>query len=106
MQAVHSHFGSVSTAKGEPPICARRHIGPKRHRLEFICYTRSGAVARHFAASVQTGMVGVNLGVPAPVALFPFTGWKGSFYGDTPTLGKDGVRFYTETKVITSRWTE
>ncbi len=69
-------------------------------------YTRSGANARQFASSVQTGMVGVNLGVPAPVALFPFTGWKRSFYGDTHTLGKDAVRFYTEMKVITSRWTE
>ncbi len=69
-------------------------------------YTRSGAAARQFGSSVQTGMVGVNLGVPAPVALFPFTGWKGSFYGDTHTLGKDAVRFYTETKVITSRWAE
>jgi malonate-semialdehyde dehydrogenase (acetylating)/methylmalonate-semialdehyde dehydrogenase len=38
------------------------------------------------------------------VALFPFSGWKGSFYGDAHALGKDGVRFYTETKVVTSRW--
>jgi malonate-semialdehyde dehydrogenase (acetylating)/methylmalonate-semialdehyde dehydrogenase len=55
---------------------------------------------------VQTGMVGVNLGVPAPVAIFPFAGWKSSFFGDAHALGKDGVRFYTETKVITARWPE
>jgi malonate-semialdehyde dehydrogenase (acetylating)/methylmalonate-semialdehyde dehydrogenase len=67
-------------------------------------YTKSGAAAREFTAAVQTGMVGVNIGVPAPVALFPFSGWKGSFYGDAHALGKDGVRFYTETKVVTSRW--
>ncbi len=67
-------------------------------------YTRSGATARQFTAAVQTGMVGVNLGVPAPVALFPFSGWKASFFGDTHALGKDSVRFYTESKVITSRW--
>ena len=67
-------------------------------------YTTSGGAARQFAAGVQAGMVGVNLGVPAPVALFPFSGWKGSFFGDLHALGKDGVNFYTETKVITSRW--
>jgi malonate-semialdehyde dehydrogenase (acetylating)/methylmalonate-semialdehyde dehydrogenase len=67
-------------------------------------YTRSGDAARQFAAVVETGMVGVNLGVPAPVALFPFSGWKTSFYGDAHVLGKDAVRFYTESKVITSRW--
>jgi len=69
-------------------------------------YTRSGAAAKKYAATVQTGMVGVNLGVPAPVAIFPFAGWKASFFGDAHALGKDGVRFYTETKVITARWPE
>ncbi len=69
-------------------------------------YTKSGAAAKKYAATVQTGMVGVNLGVPAPVAIFPFAGWKTSFFGDLHALGKDGVRFYTETKVITARWPE
>jgi malonate-semialdehyde dehydrogenase (acetylating)/methylmalonate-semialdehyde dehydrogenase len=69
-------------------------------------YTKSGAAAKKYAAAVQTGMVGVNLGVPAPVAIFPFAGWKGSFFGDAHALGKDGVRFYTESKVITARWPE
>ena len=67
-------------------------------------FTRSGSTAREFTAAVQTGMVGINVGVPAPVAIFPFTGWKGSFFGDLHALGKDGVRFYTETKVVTCRW--
>jgi malonate-semialdehyde dehydrogenase (acetylating)/methylmalonate-semialdehyde dehydrogenase len=49
-------------------------------------------------------MVGINVGVPAPVAIFPFTGWKGSFFGDLHALGKDGMKFYTETKVVTCRW--
>lgn len=69
-------------------------------------YTKSGAAAKKYAATVQTGMVGVNLGVPAPVAIFPFAGWKTSFFGDLHALGKDGVRFYTESKVITARWPE
>lgn len=49
-------------------------------------------------------MVGVNVGVPAPMAFLPFAGWKGSFYGDLHAHGKDAIRFYTETKVVTSRW--
>ena len=67
-------------------------------------FTKSGQVAREFSANVQTGMVGINVGVPAPVAIFPFTGWKGSFFGDLHALGKDGVKFYTETRVVTCRW--
>ena len=69
-------------------------------------YTRSGAAAREFTENVQAGMQGINIGVPAPLAIFPFAGWKGSFYGDLHALGKDAVRFYTETKVITYRWPE
>ncbi|HUQ50548.1 MAG TPA: CoA-acylating methylmalonate-semialdehyde dehydrogenase [Terriglobales bacterium] len=67
-------------------------------------YTRSGSAAREFTENVQAGMLGINIGVPAPVAIFPFAGWKGSFYGDLHALGKDAVRFYTETKVVTQRW--
>ncbi len=67
-------------------------------------FTRSGKVAQEWSAKAQTGMVGVNVGVPAPVAIFPFAGWKGSFFGDLHALGKDGVKFYTETKVMTCRW--
>jgi len=67
-------------------------------------FTGSGAEGREFAARAQAGMVGVNVGVPAPSAFFPFAGWKGSFYGDLHALGRDAVRFYTETKVVTSRW--
>jgi malonate-semialdehyde dehydrogenase (acetylating)/methylmalonate-semialdehyde dehydrogenase len=69
-------------------------------------FTRSGKAAREFVAKVQTGMVGVNVGVPAPTAIFPFAGWRGSFFGDLHALGKDGVQFYTESKVVTARWPE
>jgi malonate-semialdehyde dehydrogenase (acetylating) / methylmalonate-semialdehyde dehydrogenase len=69
-------------------------------------FTRSGKTAREFVATVQTGMVGVNVGVPAPTAIFPFAGWRGSFFGDLHALGKDSVQFYTESKVITARWPE
>jgi malonate-semialdehyde dehydrogenase (acetylating) / methylmalonate-semialdehyde dehydrogenase len=67
-------------------------------------FTGSGAEGREFATKAQAGMVGVNVGVPAPSAFFPFAGWKGSFYGDLHALGRDAVQFYTETKVVTSRW--
>jgi malonate-semialdehyde dehydrogenase (acetylating)/methylmalonate-semialdehyde dehydrogenase len=69
-------------------------------------FTRSGKTAREFVSKVQTGMVGVNVGVPAPTAIFPFAGWRGSFFGDLHALGKDGVQFYTESKVVTARWPE
>ncbi len=67
-------------------------------------YTRSGRAARYFRAHIEAGMVGVNVGVAAPVAIFPFAGWKTSFYGDLHATGTDGYRFYTELRVVTSRW--
>lgn len=67
-------------------------------------FTRSGSAAREFTQNVTAGMVGINVGVPAPVAFFPFAGWKNSFFGDLHALGKDGVNFYTESKVVTCRW--
>jgi malonate-semialdehyde dehydrogenase (acetylating)/methylmalonate-semialdehyde dehydrogenase len=67
-------------------------------------FTSSGAAARQFQREVSAGMVGVNVSVPVPLAFFPFSGWKNSFFGDLHATGKDGVQFYTETKVVTSRW--
>ncbi len=67
-------------------------------------FTRSGGAAREYRRRIQAGMVGINIGVPAPMAFFPFTGWKGSFYGDLHGHGKDAIRFYTEQKVEISRW--
>jgi malonate-semialdehyde dehydrogenase (acetylating)/methylmalonate-semialdehyde dehydrogenase len=67
-------------------------------------FTRSGAAARKFRTQVEAGMCGVNIGVAAPMAFFPFAGWKGSFFGDLHATGKDGVKFYTETRVVIERW--
>ncbi|MDE3156423.1 MAG: CoA-acylating methylmalonate-semialdehyde dehydrogenase [Acidobacteriota bacterium] len=67
-------------------------------------FTRDGGAARQFTSEVEAGMVGVNIGVPVPMAFFSFSGWKGSFFGDLHVHGKDGVRFYTEVKVVTSRF--
>lgn len=69
-----------------------------------VIFTNSGYYAREFAKRTHGGMVGVNVGIPVPVGIFPFTGHKQSFFGDLHVLGKDGVRFYTETKAVTTRW--
>jgi len=67
-------------------------------------FTESGAAARHFRHDVEVGMIGVNVGVAAPVAFFPFSGWKDSFLGDLHAHGPDAVEFYTRKKTVTSRW--
>jgi malonate-semialdehyde dehydrogenase (acetylating)/methylmalonate-semialdehyde dehydrogenase len=67
-------------------------------------YTSSGRHAREFARRTHAGMVGVNVGIPVPFSIFPFSGHKQSFFGDLHTLGKDGVAFFTETKSVTSVW--
>ena len=69
-----------------------------------VIFTNSGYYAREFAKRTHGGMVGVNVGIPVPVGIFPFTGHKQSFFGDLHVLGKDGVRFFTETKAITTKW--
>jgi malonate-semialdehyde dehydrogenase (acetylating)/methylmalonate-semialdehyde dehydrogenase len=67
-------------------------------------FTNSGRAAREFRNRVKAGMVGINVGVPATMAMFPFTGWDDSFYGDLHIQGKEAVQFYTKQKVITTRW--
>jgi malonate-semialdehyde dehydrogenase (acetylating)/methylmalonate-semialdehyde dehydrogenase len=67
-------------------------------------FTSSGAAARKFRNAVSTGNVGVNIGVPAPMAYFPFSGWKGSFFGVMHAQGRDAIEFFTDKKVIVERW--
>jgi len=67
-------------------------------------FTSSGAEARKFRNTVSTGNVGVNIGVPAPMAYFPFSGWKGSFFGVMHAQGRDAIEFFTDKKVIVERW--
>src|SRR4051794_25196965 len=67
-------------------------------------FTESGAAVRRFRHDVEVGMIGVNVGVAAPVAFFPFSGWKDSFLGDLHAHGPDAVEFYTRKKTVTSRW--
>ncbi|MGG0418630.1 CoA-acylating methylmalonate-semialdehyde dehydrogenase [Priestia aryabhattai] len=67
-------------------------------------YTSNASSIRYFREKIDAGMLGVNLGVPAPMAFFPFSGWKSSFYGTLPANGKDGVEFYTRKKVVTANY--
>ncbi len=67
-------------------------------------FTNSGHAAREFKHRVKAGMIGINVGVPATMAMFPFTGWDDSFYGDLHIQGREAVQFYTRQKVVTTRW--
>jgi malonate-semialdehyde dehydrogenase (acetylating)/methylmalonate-semialdehyde dehydrogenase len=67
-------------------------------------FTESGGAARRFENEIQVGMVGVNVPIPVPVAYYSFGGWKNSLFGDLHVHGIEGVKFYTRTKVVTTRW--
>ncbi|MEA2506308.1 MAG: malonate-semialdehyde dehydrogenase (acetylating) / methylmalonate-semialdehyde dehydrogenase [Actinomycetota bacterium] len=67
-------------------------------------FTSSGAAARAFQREIEVGMVGINVPIPVPMAFYSFGGWKSSLFGDAHVHGMDGVRFYTRSKVVTSRW--
>ncbi|KML33521.1 CoA-acylating methylmalonate-semialdehyde dehydrogenase [Rossellomorea marisflavi] len=67
-------------------------------------YTDSASAIRQFRETMDSGMLGVNIGVPAPMAFFPFSGYKDSFYGDLHANGSDGVEFYTRKKMVTARY--
>jgi malonate-semialdehyde dehydrogenase (acetylating) / methylmalonate-semialdehyde dehydrogenase len=83
---------------------AIRTINESRYGNAAAIFTSDGKAARRIRREVQCGMIGVNISVPAPVAYFPFTGWKDSFFGDLHATGRDGVEFYTERKVVIERW--
>jgi malonate-semialdehyde dehydrogenase (acetylating) / methylmalonate-semialdehyde dehydrogenase len=96
------------------PVLSEIHVDTLDEALEVVnasrfgngvsIFTESGAAVRRFRHDVEVGMVGVNIGVAAPVAFFPFTGWKGSFFGDLHAHGRDAVDFFTRKKTITSRY--
>ena len=67
-------------------------------------FTQSGRAAREFREGVEAGMTGINVPIAQPFAFFPFSGWKGSFYGDLHVHGADGIEFYTRKKVVVTRW--
>jgi malonate-semialdehyde dehydrogenase (acetylating)/methylmalonate-semialdehyde dehydrogenase len=98
-------FGPVLTViRAETLEEAIRIVNRSPYGNASSIFTSSGAAAREYSSRVEAGMVGINVGVAAPMAFFPFAGWKQSFFGDLHAHGKDAVAFYTEQKVIISRW--
>jgi len=98
-------FGPVlSVLRAETLDDAIRLVNSSDFGNTTTIYTQSGKAAREYQSRVEVGMVGVNMTVAAPMAFFPFAGWKNSFFGDLHAHGKDAVSFYTEQKVLMTRW--
>lgn len=83
---------------------ALEYIRKSRFGNGATIYSKDAAAIRQFREEADAGMLGVNVGVPATMAFFPFSGWKDSFYGDLHVNGKDGINFFTRKKMITSRF--
>jgi malonate-semialdehyde dehydrogenase (acetylating) / methylmalonate-semialdehyde dehydrogenase len=106
----------MTIAKDEifAPVLSLLRAGDLDEGLEYIrksrygngatIYTNNAKAIRQFREEADAGMLGINVGVPATMAFFPFSGWKDSFYGDLHVNGKDGLNFYTRKKMITSRF--
>jgi len=93
-----SRVGSLDEALARGAACAYGNGA--------AIFTSSGRAAREFKLRFNAGMIGVNVGVPAPMAWFPFTGWNGSFFGDLHIQGREGMQFYTQQRMTMSRWPE
>jgi malonate-semialdehyde dehydrogenase (acetylating)/methylmalonate-semialdehyde dehydrogenase len=98
-------FGPVlSVIRAETYAEAVQLVNDNPYGNGVAIFSRDGGAIRRFQFDVQVGMVGVNVPIPVPVAYYPFGGWKDSLFGDLHMYGPDGIRFYTRTKVITTRW--
>jgi malonate-semialdehyde dehydrogenase (acetylating) / methylmalonate-semialdehyde dehydrogenase len=98
-------FGPVLTMLHAPDLdAAIRMANDRAYGNQACLFTSSGAAARAFRYQVRAGNIGINLGVAAPMAFYPFSGWGESFFGDLHAQGRHGVEFYTETKVVVERW--
>jgi len=103
--AVEELFGPVLTVLRAPDLeAAIERVNTSRYGNASVLFTTSGAAARAYRRGIEAGMIGVNVGVAAPIAWFPFSGWKDSIDGDLHANGTDAVDFYTRKKVLTSRW--
>ena len=98
-------FGPLLTLVRVPDLeGALEFVNGSRYGNAGSIFTTSGHAAREYRYGVEAGMIGVNVGVAAPIAWFPFSGWKDSMEGDLHANGRDAVEFYTRKKVVTSRW--
>jgi len=106
--------GALAATEIFGPVLASMHVGTVDEAIELInsgrygnmacLFTASGSAARRFRHEVEAGNIGINLGVAAPMASFPFSGWKDSFFGDLHGQGWDAIEFYTQKKVVVERW--
>jgi malonate-semialdehyde dehydrogenase (acetylating)/methylmalonate-semialdehyde dehydrogenase len=106
--------GELATTEIFGPVLSLVHINTIDEAIQFInsgrygnmacIFTSSGLNARKFRHEAEAGNIGINIGVAAPVAQFPFSGWKDSFYGDLHGQGKHAIEFFTQTKVVIERW--
>jgi malonate-semialdehyde dehydrogenase (acetylating)/methylmalonate-semialdehyde dehydrogenase len=98
-------FGPVLSIMRERTLdAAIAAVNRSRYGNMAVIFTSSGHDARRFRTLIDAGMLGINVGVPAPMAAFPFSGWKQSFFGDLHANGEDGPRFFTKSKVCVARW--
>ncbi len=105
---------TIGTEEIFGPVASVTHVRDLDEAIETIqrsgyanatsIFTSSGRAAREFRYRVGVSMIGVNIGVAAPMAFFPFGGTKGSFFGDLKVHGNDAVEFYTDKRVVISRW--
>jgi malonate-semialdehyde dehydrogenase (acetylating) / methylmalonate-semialdehyde dehydrogenase len=98
-------FGPVLTVVRVPTYDeAVRLVNENPYGNGTAIFTRDGGAARQFQFEVNTGMVGINVPIPVPVAYYSFGGWKASLFGDLHMYGPEGIQFYTRAKIVTSRW--
>lgn len=106
--------GEIATTEIFGPVLGLIHVETIDQAIELVnrspwgnmacLFTGSGAAARKFRYEAEAGNIGINIGVAAPMAFFPFSGWKDSFFGDLHGQGHQAIEFFTQTKVIVERW--
>jgi malonate-semialdehyde dehydrogenase (acetylating)/methylmalonate-semialdehyde dehydrogenase len=106
--------GEIARTEIFGPVLGLMHVDTLDEAIAFIngaeygnqasIFTSSGTAARRFRYEAQAGNIGINIGVAAPMAFFPFSGWKESFFGDLHGQGLDAVEFFTQKKVVIERW--
>jgi malonate-semialdehyde dehydrogenase (acetylating)/methylmalonate-semialdehyde dehydrogenase len=106
--------GEIATTEIFGPVLGLMHADTLDAAIDLVnqsrwgnmacLFTNSGTAARKFRYEAAAGNIGINIGVAAPMAFFPFSGWKGSFYGDLHGQGQHAVEFFSQTKVVVERW--
>jgi len=106
--------GEIARTEIFGPVLGLMHVNTIDEAIELVnsgqygnqasLFTSSGNAARRFRYEADAGNIGINIGVAAPMAFFPFSGWKDSFFGDMHGQGMDAVEFFTQKKVVVERW--